>query len=579
MLTTPELKDSDSVFPGENWFFYWKTSPSLWESKLQEYNGVKPIFVPIYWSLHCEHPEHYDFAQRVPETDLKRLSEIARSLGKEIIFILFLGPAPFFTNGGIPSFLSRTLCLDQRGVGKAVVDSEGQLNKIFSFYDPRIFQAFRKFVWHLGQYFTNASIDNAIYGAKTFYTQNGRFESYLLDTSVAFEQGFSRYVKQVQQNNPERLQGFEKDPSIELELKREFKDMIEELYLQAASESIPANFSGVLELGFVGGAQEDVFPRSSEVWEHPTNFFATIFEILSADYIPSSVLLAEKSKRGTLAKVFKDIYSEAFVLKNLKNSVYEDDLSMSFTPLIFFNIYASTKDYFYRKKYLEEMGIFSFFEKKYNWTYRFKKNLLEEVEDYEDECEAHFYFGKDVDKDLFLLMLRKFMNGKKVFLDKNDLSLEFEKKLDVFMIENNLETEKINYLTPITKTQLGEGVLFVYDGKKLAEANTVKKINFWDTLIKYVELKHLDVEADSGVYYLWKARLSNTLELDYEQIRRVSFYNPTSYKKKAQIHSKKHFAFLKVIDEINSHVKSTPVGIEIDLLPGGSVSLDYGHYE
>lgn len=578
MLTTPELRDSDSVFPGENWFFYWKTSPSLWESKLLEYSGVSPLFVPIYWGLHCEHPEHYDFAQRVPETDLKRLSEIARSVGKEIIFILFLGPAPFFPNGGIPSFLSRTLCLDQRGVGKAVVDNEGRLNKIFSFSDPRIFQAFRKFVWHLGQYFISAGLNNPIYGARNYYTQNDRFESYLLDTSQAFEQGFSRYVKQVQQNNPEKLQGFEKDPSIELNLKKEFKEMIEELYYEAASESLAANFSGVLEFAYAGGAAQDVFSRSSEIWEHPSNFLPVVFEMLCADYLPNSTLLSERTKKGALSRVLKDLYTDSFVLKNLKNSVYDEDLLMSFLPLSFFHIYIPHNDYFYRKKYLKEMGLFPFFEKKFNWTYRLKKNLLE-VEDYEEEPDVHFYFGKDMSKELFLLMLKKFMNGKKVFLDTSELPIEFEKKLDVFILENNLETEKINYLTPITKTGLGEGLLFLYNGKKLSEANPVKKINFWDTLIKYVDLKHLDIEADPEVFYLWKVRLSNAMELDYEEVRRVSFYNPSSYKKKAQIHSKKNFAFLKVVDEIHSHVKSTPVGIEVELLPGGSVSLDYGHFE
>src|SRR5690606_3101872 len=112
-----------------------------------------------------------------------------------------------------------------------------------------------------------------------------------------------------------------------------------------------------------------------------------------------------------------------------------------------------------------------------------------------------------------------------------------------------------------------------------ADANVGKKIGFWETLLNYVELKHLDVETDEGVHFLWKSRLSNTLELAYQEIRRVSFYNSSSYKKKAHIHVKKNFAFLKVVDELNAHVKSTPLGVEIELYPNGSVSLDYGFYE
>ena len=74
-LTTPELIEYDSVFPGENWFFYWKTSPSLWKNKLQEYRGPTPIFVPIYWGFHNENPDQFDFGTFRPETDLKRLHD------------------------------------------------------------------------------------------------------------------------------------------------------------------------------------------------------------------------------------------------------------------------------------------------------------------------------------------------------------------------------------------------------------------------------------------------------------------------------------------------------------------------
>ena len=61
MLTSPDMKEYDSVFPGENWFLYWKTSPSLWESKLREYSGPSPIFVPIYWGYHTDFEGDLDF--------------------------------------------------------------------------------------------------------------------------------------------------------------------------------------------------------------------------------------------------------------------------------------------------------------------------------------------------------------------------------------------------------------------------------------------------------------------------------------------------------------------------------------
>ena len=107
----------------------------------------------------------------------------------------------------------------------------------------------------------------------------------------------------------------------------------------------------------------------------------------------------------------------------------------------------------------------------------------------------------------------------------------------------------------------------------------MKKVGFWQTMIKYLELRHLDLQVDEGVYYFWKHRVSNTYELDYEEIRRVSLYNPTSYKKKVHIVSSKNFAFLKSVDEQNVNVKSTPIGIDVELLPSGAVSLDFGYFE
>jgi hypothetical protein len=151
-LTTPELKEYDSVFPGENWFFYWKTSPALWESKFQEYNDLSPIFIPIYWGLHCEDPDQLDFGTNRPETDLKRLFTLAERYRKEVILILPITPCPFLTNDGLPSYLSRSLMCAEDGRVLTIVDNEKRLNKLFSFYDPRIFQSFRKFTWHLGQF-------------------------------------------------------------------------------------------------------------------------------------------------------------------------------------------------------------------------------------------------------------------------------------------------------------------------------------------------------------------------------------------------------------------------------------------
>ena len=151
-LTTPVPRDLDTVFPGENWFFYWKTSASLWKNKLQEFPGTK-IIIPVNWSFHSETGDQFDFDEHRPETNLKKLVEIAESVGKQVIFFLPLTPAPFLSNGGLPHLLARGLALNNEQMAYGIIDADDNLIKIYSFFDPRVFEAFDRFVKKLGQYF------------------------------------------------------------------------------------------------------------------------------------------------------------------------------------------------------------------------------------------------------------------------------------------------------------------------------------------------------------------------------------------------------------------------------------------
>ena len=186
-LTTPVMKSDDAVFPGENWFLYWKTSPSLWEGKLQEYQGPSPLFVPIYWALHSEHPESFDFGRQKPSTDLKRLEETAKKCGRELVFLFPLTPMPFLSNGGVPSYVSRTISKDKDNLAIAAFDSQNNLHKVFSFFDPKVFQAYRKFCYQFGQYLSQVGSSSRVMGLEAMKYEKGFFISFLKDHSSAFD--------------------------------------------------------------------------------------------------------------------------------------------------------------------------------------------------------------------------------------------------------------------------------------------------------------------------------------------------------------------------------------------------------
>ncbi len=164
-LTTPVPRDLDTVFPGETWFFYWKTSASLWKTKLQEFPGTK-IIIPLNWSFHSETGDQFDFDDHRPETNLKKLVEIANEVGKQVIFFLPITPAPFLPNGGMPHLLARSLSLNSEQMAYGVIDADDHLVKIFSFFDTRVFEAFEKFVKKLGQYFNTHKIASDVWGIR-----------------------------------------------------------------------------------------------------------------------------------------------------------------------------------------------------------------------------------------------------------------------------------------------------------------------------------------------------------------------------------------------------------------------------
>ena len=159
---TPVLKEEDTIFPGEGWFFYWKTSPSLWEEKVKSCLS-RYLICPIFWGHHVTSENKFDFGEAVPETDLKKLTDIASRFEKEVIFFLPLGPAPFLPNGGVPSSISRYFSSNGRGMTLSAVDSSGNINKMVSFFDHRIFHAYSNFITTLGNFFESNGIEANVF--------------------------------------------------------------------------------------------------------------------------------------------------------------------------------------------------------------------------------------------------------------------------------------------------------------------------------------------------------------------------------------------------------------------------------
>lgn len=570
-LTTPVPRDLDTVFPGENWFFYWKTSASLWRTKLQEFPGTR-IIIPINWSFHSETGDQFDFDEHRPETNLKKLVDIASEVGKQTIFFLPLTPAPFLPNGGMPHFLARSLSLNSEKMGYSILDAEENLIKIYSFYDPRVFEAFDRFLKKLGQYFATQSIPSDVWGIRCGYFKDGFFKTFLEDNSSIFDQGFSRFlqgkVKADQQLSPLELR----------QLSFEFSKSIQDLYALTAKESIGNNFEGVLDVGFLGASTEKFLKRMTGTIS-TVDYTSELYEALAKDIIPSSVLINHRAKTGVLTRELNDLVANSYLPSRLAlHAAYDYEDIAVFSPLSFFKVYEKIDGVSSMFQSWQQLHLWSYLHSTFGWSYKIISSdtlkLHESKNPYQENI--HLFHGHDVDRTIFNFILKVFMNGGRVILNRSGLSEELSRKLETFFLENSLVVEKVYYKTNVQNIQLGEGRLVTLDGDQFGEMTSAEYDEFWKKIVETFSILHITIQNAEGIDYYWRTRPSSTNELKFEEVRRLSLYNPTSYRKKIRMNLSKNFVVYKVIDEINVIVQTYPNEIEIELSPEGSVIVDFG---
>lgn len=560
--------DFDPVRPGEQWFFYWKTSASLWESRILEFPSHEVIFLPLYWGLHSEMSQDWDFGKLHPEKDLLRLVQLLTQHGRKFCWILPLAPAPFLPNGGVPVTAARTLSLSREGIHLAALDQEGLLHKMFSFYEPKVFQTYVQFLKAFGNFLATHAIKAPIWGGKFFYYQNQERISFLEDSSHAFEQGFSRYLKQ---NHP---QGVDLTvPHQEFLLKEKFNEEVSSLFEGAAESSLAPYWMGTQKIMMLGAAPEETILRSLDSGKSQLEFTRDLFKhFISSDWI-SSALLTHQEKKETLDWILKEHFGSREIEERYKYKSSKSDLSSEFKPYGLVDLFVSSKD-----GHFQNVGLYSFLSTHFRWLYQTHSELPFNSE-WIDES-AHrikIFHGAELDRTQFAQILKLFMMGQRILLDRSGMGDGLDKKLQLFLVENNIKTQSVNFMTMTQIHELGEGRLIVIDGDNLKNNNNKDK--FWLHLFNFLELVQPEIAMDEDVFSLWRIRSTSPHELSYLDVRRVNLYNPTSYKKSITIKTNKHFAFMKMIDPTRAVAKSTPEGVDVEILPQGKIALDFGHYE
>jgi hypothetical protein len=561
------LGNFDPVRPGEQWFFYWKTSAALWEGKILETPAQEVIFIPIYWGFHLEGNGVWDFGNLHPERDLGRLVRLLTQHRRKFAWIIPLTPAPFFPNGGVPVPAALSLSISHEGPHIACLDQEKKLNKIFSFFEPKVFNHFSAFLKSLAEFFTSQQIKSNCWGATFSYFQDGKKWSYFYDRSNVFEQGFSRYIKR---NRPEEDLSL---VAMEEILKSRFSDEFQELYLTTAEGHLGPFWRGVQDILVLGGSPKETLERGLAGGKTQFHYFRDLFQSYVRDQWVSTCLLGADEKNQLLPAFLKEHMGQQMIDQRYHYQILSGELSAEMRPFGLVDIFCP--------RYVEElsrMGLLSYLEKNYPWMYQIHQNLNFTTEWIEaNQHKVKFFSAKEMDRLQFAQMIKLFMMGQQILLDSSGLHPDLDKKLQIFYLENNLAVQNVNYLTNISIASIGDGKLIVINGDSLI--NHPENEKFWQHIFRYMNLSQPETLMDEDVFGLWRIRSASQADLNYLDVRRVNLYNPTSYKKRVNVRTKKHFAFMKMVSPLRAEAKSTPEGVEVELLPYGMIGLDFGHYE
>ena len=557
----------DPVRPGEQWFFYWKTSAALWEGKVLESPQNEVIFIPLFWGFHQEAPGQWDFGAIHPERDLARLTQILMQHRRKFCWILPVTPAPFCPNGGVPVSSALSLSISHDGSHLVCLDQEKKLNKMYSFFEPKVFQQYSSFLKAFAEFLAKKNIKAPCWGASFSYVDQNKKWSYLFDRSHVFEQGFSKYLRK---NAPETDLNTE---SAEEKLKEQFTREFSELFRVTAEGQLSPYWAGNQDILVIGGSPRETIERGLTSGKTQYHFFRDIFDSYVRDQWLSTCLLGDSEKSQLLPPLLKEHFGATEIDQRFNYGKQQSELSEEMKPFGLVDIFCSEICQDYARN-----GLLPYLEKNYPWMYQLHKELNFTTSWIEgNQSKVKFFHGSELDRVRFGQMIKLFMMGQQVILDRTGLHPDLDKKLQIFYLENNLALQTVNYLTTVTICGIGEGKFITFEGEKLFEQTEKEK--FWQNIFKFLSLSQPVTTMDEEVFGLWRIRAASATDLNYLDVRRVDLYNPTSYRKHVAIHTKRHFAFMKMIDPVRAEAKSTPEGVEIELLPFGRIALDFGHYE
>lgn len=87
------------------------------------------------------------------------------------------------------------------------------------------------------------------------------------------------------------------------------------------------------------------------------------------------------------------------------------------------------------------------------------------------------------------------------------MDAKLSQRFEIFLIENSLKVDQINYMTHVQYTELGDGKLVIFDGSSF-KADSVNFTKFWDKIFHFFRFRHIVLDVPEGIEYYWRTRSS-----------------------------------------------------------------------
>jgi hypothetical protein len=562
-LTTPEKFEQNDVYTEEGLFLYWRTTSILWQEIVSSNVFQKYLIIPVNWPAHVVGGV-LDFGERRKELDLNKLIDVGNKNGKSVILLFPISPNPLQANGGIPSSLAVNNAVNAGGLFSHSLYGD-EIVKFYSFFDTRIYRSYSEFIKKVSSSIKMPQDSYRVVTGEFGSVNAGEFNSFFTDHGHSFKKAFEQYLNSIDERDKKiRKMG---------EMKRDFTSFVKSLYFKEVHRNFSSVFLCHQLLGVINSGESHSL----------TNLFSTvdnvsvgnqILDAYSNEIIPIAWGVDKSGRNEIFSTQIKQLVNANYLDRCFEGFNEAED-SVDFLPLSLFTFVGASSlesNVFSWKK----TGLLNYLNKSYGRCFNHKLSEIERIRDNYLLNKVLFICAKALRSKDFFVLKEIFYSGAQIILDINDLEEDKDIFLKEFLMSREIKKEVVNIGITFSIYSVHNSTLIVFNSREF-ESIEINKNEIWKKVIASLTVHHFHLDQKShGVLSCWRSRSAKPNEMNFDEIRRLSFYNMTDYRKDINVKIKEGFYLLKTVDKHSVTLDKEDDRVKMNFSPKSSISLDFG---